>query len=426
MNREQAVRFLLNHPARYANALGFTKLGALHNRWIIQMIRGKKDHTLQASRGTYKTTCVSVALALIIILLPNKRTAFFRKTDGDTKEIVKQVQKILLDPHTQYFVQCIYGVKLMITTGNTSEVSTNLTTDVRGTAQLTGLGIGGSVTGKHFDYIFTDDIVNVQDRVSKAERERTKLFYQELQNIKNRGGKLFNSGTPWHKEDCFSIMPEPERFDCYHEEIRKIISEQELAAIKASMLPSLFAANYELRHIASEDVIFDNPQTGYDISLVEQGIGHIDAAYGGEDYTAFTICRKTEGIYYVYGRLWRKHVDDVEDEIIGLRKDLLCGKLNAENNADKGYLAKDLRRKGERVNVYHESMNKFLKITSYLKAEWENVRFVAGTDEEYIQQILDYNENAEHDDAPDSLASVVRILWNKKDSVSTYTPMMMR
>ena len=42
--------------------------------------------------------------------------------------------------------------------------------------------------------------------------------------------------------------------------------------------------------------------------------------------------------------------------------------------------------------------------------------FVEGTDEEYIEQILDYNENAEHDDAPDSLASIIRGLWSKKET----------
>ena len=60
-------------------------------------------------------------------------------------------------------------------------------------------------------------------------------------------------------------------------------------------------------------------------------------------------------------------------------------------------------------------MNKYLKITSFLRFEWENVVFVSQTDPEYINQICDYNENAEHDDAPDSLASVIRILQKKKD-----------
>ena len=275
MTREQAVKFLITKPASFGRLVGFTKLTDLHNAWILDMLKGQGDRTLQAHRASYKTTCVSIALALIIILLPNKRTLFLRKTDADIKEIIKQVQKILKDPHTQYFVQCIYGVNLKLTVESATEINTNLTTDIRGTSQLVGMGCGSSITGKHFDRIFTDDIVNINDRVSKAERDRTKLVYQELQNIKNRDGRIFNTGTPWCKDDCFTIMPEAEKFDCYS---TGLISDEQLEVIKKSMTRSLFAANYELRHIAAEDVIFQNPQTGADPSEVEQGDCHIDAA----------------------------------------------------------------------------------------------------------------------------------------------------
>lgn len=420
MTRQQAIDFLKDNPAKYAKMLGFTKLGSLHNKWIMNMVRGNGDKTLQASRGTYKTTCVSIALALIIILLPNKRTLFLRKTDSDVKEVIKQVQKILQDEHTQYFVECIYGVKLRLLVASATEIMTNLTTDIKGTNQLVGVGIGSSLTGKHYDRIFTDDIVNVNDRISKAERDRTKVIYQELQNIKNRGGRIFNTGTPWHVDDCFSIMPEAEKYNCYHEDVQKIISEEELEDIRSKMLPSLFAANYELRHIASEDVIFTNPQTGADPAFVEQGESHIDAAYGGEDYTAFTICRKSDGKYYVLGKLWHKHVDDCLPEILSLREKFNAGRIYNEDNADKGYLGKELRKRGERTSVYHESMNKFMKIVTYLKAEWQNVIFVQGTDEEYINQVCDYFEQAEHDDAPDSLASLVRVLWRRQGDDNEY------
>ena len=93
----------------------------------------------------------------------------------------------------------------------------------------------------------------------------------------------------------------------------------------------------------------------------------------------------------------------------------MAGKFMCEDNADKGYLAKDIRNKKERVVSYHESMNKYYKITTYLKNIWENVIFIKGTDKEYIEQILDYNENADHDDAPDSCASLARKLWKAKD-----------
>jgi phage terminase large subunit-like protein len=278
------------------------------------------------------------------------------------------------------------------------------------------MGCGASLTGKHFDFIFTDDIVNVKDRISKAERDNTKIIYQELQNIKNRGGRIFNTGTPWHRDDAFSIMPPAEKWDCYRPEVKQIISDEELADIKSKMLPSLFAANYELIHIASEDVIFTSPTTNGDPAMCEQGLAHVDAAFGGEDYTAFTIMHKSGGKYYVYGRLWRKHVGECYNEITAQYERFMCTKLAIENNGDKGFTARDLKQLGCRISSYHEDMNKFLKITTYLKAIWNDTIFVEGTDEEYINQICDYNIDAEHDDSCDSCASCARLLYNKNET----------
>ena len=424
MTRKDAIQFLKDKPVKFGHMLGFTKLGDLHNEWIRDMAFGKEDETLQASRGTYKTTCVSISLALLIILLPNYRLLFTRKTDDDVKEVVRQVQKILRDGHTQYLAETIYGVDLRLVTASATEVSTNLTTDLKGTNQLVGIGTGSSITGKHFDRIFTDDIINVSDRISKADREKTKVFYQELQNVKNRdGGRIFNSGTPWHPEDAFTLMPEPKRYNCYHPEIIKIITPKDRAELKQKMLPSLFAANYELRHIASENVIFTNPQTGGDPELCKQGIMHLDSAFYGEDFTAWTIMRKYGGKYYVFGRLRRKHVEDCYDALQEDYKRFLCGKLLNESNADKGMVGKDLRKRGVKVILYHESMNKYMKIVTYLKAIWKDLIFVEGTDEAYIQQITDYFEDAEHDDAPDSLASLARVFYKKADN-SNYKPIM--
>lgn len=415
MTRAEAIDFLVNHPAEFGHLLGFTKLGELHNEWIHNMVVGEEDDTLQAHRNSYKTTCVSISLADMAILLPNLRILFMRKTDGDTKEIIRQVQNILRNPVTQVFAQAIWGTTVKLTTESASEISTNLVTDLRGTSQIVGMGLGSSITGKHFDRIFTDDIVNVNDRYSRADREATKRAYQELQNIKNQGGRIFNTGTPWHKDDCFTIMPAPKRYDCYS---TGIMSEDEIEQKRLSMTASLFAANYELKHIADDDVIFTTPQKHADPYLAEQAkFCHLDAAYGGEDYTAFTICNKREGKYYVLGKMWRKHVDDCMDEIIALRHQFMSGKIMMETNGDKGYLAREFKKRGERVAPYSENMNKDLKITTYLKGAWRDVIFVEGTDESYIDQICDYNENAEHDDAPDSLASIVRQLWNKKDTV---------
>lgn len=418
MTRQQAIDFLLASPVRFAHMIGFDKLVDFHNDWIIEMVRGQEDKTLQGHRGSYKTTCLSIALALLIIMLPNKRILFMRKTDDDVKEVIKQVKKILEDGHTRYFVQCIYGVDLRFTVTSANEISTNLTTDVRGTSQLFGMGIGSSLTGKHFDRIFTDDIVNLKDRISKAERDHTKSVYQELQNIKNRGGRIYNTGTPWHKDDCFTLMPNPEKWDYKR---TGLISAEEIEEIRQRMTASLFAANYDLRHIAAEDVIFLDPTTGGDPAMVEQGTMHVDSAFYGEDYTAWTIMRKQGDKYYVYGKMRRKHVEDCYTEILEDYSRFMCDKIYNENNADKGMVGRDLRKLGAKVVLYAEHQNKYIKIVTYLKAIWKDVIFVNGTDNEYLNQICDYSENAEHDDAPDSVASLARLLYKKRDE-NSYIP----
>ena len=412
MTREQAIRILLTIPYKFGKAVGFTKLTALHNEWIKEMVGGKEDITYQAHRGSYKTTSVSLALAIIMILFPNKKIAFFRKTDTAVKEIIIQVKKILEHPVSRLFIYAIWGIELIFTKASATELNTNLTNDPRGVSQLTGVGTKSSITGKHYDIIFTDDIITIVDRTSRAEREATRLFYQELRNLLNRGGRIVNTGTPWHPDDAFDLMPNLHKYDCYQ---TGLISKEDLEIIKKSMTASLFSANYELKHVADEDVLFANPVTDADINLVYNGVAHLDSAYYGEDYTAFTIVAIHDGKFYVFGKCWRKHVDDVMEQIINLYNNFLCTKLFTETNADKGYSAKELKNKGARVVTYHEDMNKYLKISTYLKGDWENIVFVEGTDEEYINQICDYNENAEHDDSPDSLASLIRKLKKKRE-----------
>lgn len=404
MADEALLRALREHPERYLRLVGFDRKEPTYGEWMREMVFGTKDYTLQAFRGSGKTTCVSGALAIKVVLFPNKKVAFFRKTDHDTMEVMVQVQKMLLAPATLEIVKRVWGVPLKLTKASYGEISTNLTSDPRGAAQLSGMGINGSITGKHYDEIFTDDIVNLKDRQSRAERDRTKTAYMELRNILNRGGRIMNTGTPWHVDDAFSIMAEAHRWD--YTTMPNVMTPEDAAEVRKKMTASLWAANYELRHIPSDDVIFTSPKTGGALEMVYHGECHVDAAYYGEDFTALSVMAVHDGIRYVYGRIWRKHVEDVTPEIVAEYRRLMLGRLYTETNADKGYSAQAFKREGMRVVPYPETMNKHVKIVTYLKAAWGDIVFVDGTDPEYIDQICDYTEDAEHDDAPDSLASL--------------------
>jgi len=203
-------------------------------------------------------------------------------------------------------------------------------------------------------------------------------------------------------------MPEPEKWDCYH---TGLMSKEEIEDKRRKMSPSLFAANYELVHIAAEDALFKTaPRFFSDANSMRDGLAHIDAAYGGEDYTAFTCGKRVGDTLLMYGKMWHGHADTVLDYCVSRAKELMCAPVWCEKNADKGYLAQQIKSLGIPAFPYTEHENKYVKISTFLRKWWDKIVWLEGTDQEYLNQILSYTEDAEHDDAPDSAACVCRIL----------------
>lgn len=408
--QEETIALLENDPVIIGRAVGFKDLTEMHNEWLKKWLWDDKDITIQAHRGSYKTSDLAVFLALAVLVYRNKNIIFLRKTDSDVAEIIRTTARIMRSGAYQKIGRNLYGLTPVVLKETASEIHTNLYNGISGASQILGIGLGGSLTGKHADIVVTDDIVNIKDRVSRAERERTKLMYQELQNIKNRGGRIINTGTVWHKEDAFSLMPNIEKYTCYD---TGLMTKEEIKHLRESMTPSLFSANYELKHIADENALFTDAKFTADTQSIYDGICHIDAGYGGEDSTAFTVIADRGDRLVVFGRKYQKHAEDCLDDILRLKAKYRAGTTWTERNADKGYLDKSLKQRGDISNTYHEKMNKHIKISTYLKENWGKVYFLDETDPEYIAEILDYTEHAQHDDCPDSLASAIRQLGKK-------------
>ena len=421
INLKEKAKAILSHPEALGWALGYKDFTSeLHGEWIRKMVTTQEDMTLQAHRGSFKTTCLCVAIAMMMIENGDRTIMFMRKTDNDVAEVINNVLRIVNAPIFKDIYRALTGMELMVVRANSTSITLNNFTAPIGASQLRGLGINGSLTGKHADLIITDDIVNLKDRTSRAEREHTKAIYMELQNIKNRGGRILNTGTPWHKEDAFMLMPKPLKYDCYH---TGMISKEKMEQLRQSMSPSLFAANYELQHIATENALFTTPPVfTSDPTLLRDGIAHIDAAYGGEDYTAFTCGKRVGDKLYMYGRMWQKHVDTVLDVCVAESQRLMCGPIWCEDNADKGFLAREIKKTyGYKTVTYTEHENKYVKISSFLRKWWTNIVWLEGTDPQYLDQIMDYTDDAEHDDAPDS-ASVICRHYNNKRGTTYVSP----
>ena len=373
----------------------------------------------------HNTTCIEEFIALKMILCPDQTMIFVRKTDDDVKEVVEKVKSLLQTPVFKEMVRVFYNTQIEFKKATAFEIDTNLHKELGGGSQLLAIGLKGSLTGKHADGIIVDDICNTKDRESRAERELTKRVWFELNsNIKNPDGWVLSTGTTWHPDDVFSVMPPAEIYTCYD---TGLLTDEQIQVIKDNMPPALFAANYELRFVASDDCMFTTPnmvdeKDYYDeenkvtyLDMISHGLCHVDAGYGGGDYTAFSILKKIPDTerYLAYGKLWKRHINDCIPEIENLIKKYKCGTLYLENNGDKGYLEREFRHRKIRCKGYHERMNKYTKICTYLYKAWKNITWLKNTDDVYMGQILDYTEMAEHDDALE-ISNLIRVIETNK------------
>ena len=416
MNYEEYTIFR-KHPHLFGHYLGYTDLIETHSEWIKDAWINDTP-SLQAHRNSYKTTAILIVgfIWYNLFINSNKTCLFIRKSQDEALKIVKAIKTHLESDNVSYILKGLgllkQGQSIKTLNWSNSSITLSIKTTITPEGSLDCLGMSGSITGSHYDFIFPDDIITLKDRVSKAERETTKDFIRELRNIKKHDGKIFFSGTPWHKEDGWSIIPKPKSFPIGTVPIKgytKDVLKDKIQEMRSGTTSSLYAANYELVHIASEDLIFTDPKFAEFPEDFIKICGWVDPAYSGENDTAFTILGQAKDKkWHVKGWTWRKSIEQLYTTISEKATDHKCGTIYIESNADKGLSARDLKKIYPLVQTRHEKENKHVRIIGYAKQHWEHLHFANDCQSEYLNQILDYQEGQEPDDAPDSLAGIMR------------------
>lgn len=446
---------------------GYDRLEPIHGEWIQNWLLNPKNFTVvihQAHRSSYKSTCLRLAISILMILDPTLTIIVLRKSEDAVKECVQGVSKILDTPLFQTFISILYpdidkkgGFKK--TTDTALVIDTNLNTSLSGETQLRALGLGSPLTGKHAKLIITDDIVTTDDRESAAKRAETIMKYQELinilQNDKNfTDSRILNIGTPWHEEDAFKTMekgllpkaekqteleniPTKDRTNNDNRAIRLLnmkrglfvyncyqtgLMDEESIALKRQMINDdvLFAANYLLSLVSDDEKPFPKIDNvgHYSLSYFQDDcwecLAHIDAAYQGDDRTAVTFggMNWDSNEVVACGKTYHTPLDQNYMEIAEMLYNNNVTDIYMETNTDKGLMGEKFREMGFNVYGYAEHSNKHTKIVSTIRPYWRengaalmpSVQFVKETDEDYLKEVYDYKKGVKHDDAPDSLA----------------------
>ncbi len=398
---------------------GKDKLTPLHSEWIKYIWDSKEHRGLQGHRGSFKTTaCTIVGVPWWLLFHPDDRIAIIRKTSTDAEDVINTIKNIMLLPEIQALFHFAHGIVPDATINRGTKVVYNFKGNDTPEGSIDGYGIGTNITGKHYDKILCDDIVSFVDRYSKAERERTKRSLQEIvTNIIDPGKQVMHTGTPWHIDDAWSLtdtIAEGLKYDCYS---TNILTPEEIHLKRKGTTESMFACNYELKHILDDSCLFDEPTFTNWIYTQTKTKGHIDAKYDGSDTNALTFMyTKPDGRIQAIGYTFTENIKDKYDFVISKYQLHHCSELHCETNADKGFLADKLRESGCRVKTYHEKMNKHMKITTYLVDKWDIIDWDPRTDADYMKQIIEYREGLGHDDCPDSASSLLREAFKKTNT----------
>jgi len=410
------LQAIVRHPHLLGHIAGKTKLGELHSSWIRYMWDGCVDRALMAHRGSYKTTAMAIGVVRNMLFFPDERIAVVRKTFTDASEVVAMIAEIMELPEIIALFHFAHGIRPRARTRREGKLLYNFKRTKTPEVSVTAHGLDGSLVGHHYDRIWLDDVITLKDRVSKAERQRSKEVIREINtNIIDPGKPVMYTGTPWHKDDGWNVILYDSDgnpiLDCpkYPVSACGILSPEDVAKKKRTTTPFLYAANYDLEIEAENDLLFRDPVYGKWDYLAIGCKAHLDAAFDGDHTCALTFITSL-GNDRLQGKGWvyPGNVKDWIPEISRLCKIHKVQILYNETNADKGFVADKLKEYGVPVETYPEIQNKHVKISSYGYEVWPDIIWSDDTEDEYMEQILDYRAGQEPDDAPDSFASCVK------------------
>lgn len=416
---------ILKYPHLLGHLAGKNKLTPLHSEWSNYVWDRKGGFkSLMAFRGAMKSTQL-VELDPLIQLAknPDLRIAIVKKTITAAAESVRTTANLAMMPDVYAFLEDFWG-KWKFDALREGKFLLSCKRTKTKEMSLEALGLDSKFTGRHYDIVIFDDVVDLTDRLSEAEREHTKIAVGEfMSNIIDPGGHIICIGTPWHVRDTWSIMPPPAKYSVKQNPDGTwfsygLLTDKEIEEKRKFITPVLWKANYELMHESDQDQLFLNPRLGaWHTDKVTSVKAHLDAAYDGNHYCALTIMgRLPNNKYNAVGWVFAGNVKDWLPEIAKHLVEYGADTIYIETNADRGYTADMLRmfpeiqRNHVWVEDYDERMKKTEKIGTYAYEVYKDIEWdEKGTDTEYLEQVVDYMPDQEPDDAPDSLASLCRM-----------------
>ncbi len=261
-----------------------------------------------------------------------------------------------------------------------------------------------TLRGRHPKRVIMDDPVT-EDDASEATRSHVERVYNEVNKLVSN---ILIIGQPAHKYDLYAkLRGLVKTMEVPHGTIVELdhdLEAQRLAGVDEASI----SASYFLKVLSEGTTPFEKIRYIDKFPTGDSSVAWIDPSFKGTDWTALSIIKSHMQGVAVAGFTFKKAWNHCLDEIVPHLKKYNVKKLAIECNSLGDMPVTMLRQllQGSGIGVIgvDSVMNKHSKIMAagsyahliHLSKESHRV---------YIDQVVKYEYKAEHDDAPDSLAS---------------------
>ena len=181
------LRKVFKHPEILCWLCGRDKHTKMHGDWIKYIWNNNnEERVLWAHRASMKSTSITEVGAIYQLLKnPEERIFIVRKTFTEAAENIRSIQAMMMKPEVYELLRLSwFGPKSKekwdFTVSREGKLTVSAKKRITREGNLQGFGIDSQIVGYHNTSGICDDVVTLADRLSKADRERTKVMMREL------------------------------------------------------------------------------------------------------------------------------------------------------------------------------------------------------------------------------------------------------
>lgn len=315
------------------------RLDPVFHKYVCKALEVEKDSLLIVPRGHMKSTFAKIRIIQMILKNPLIRVGLFSRTSGLAESQLQEIKQLFATPLLRrYFPDIIpepgksFANWERSTLSELSIVRRREWGRIPQENQIEAWGSTATVTGRHYDVIVMDDIINEQSCSTAEQIQKARDFYSYIQSIKEPDGWEYVIGTRYHFNDLYGTIIDHKWFGrrvyvrAAIEDARpvyKFFTRPMLDKIRSRQGPFEFSCQYMNNPLPEEEQIFPPPTPTYKSLNAEHYDYYVtmDPAATVEswsDQTAIVVCALNDiGQLYVVEAIGiKKKPNEVADRFI--------------------------------------------------------------------------------------------------------------